>query len=117
MRKCLWGTTKKKLEELFNQMDAVQDDTGIRKDGKPSDAHFSGRRKKLESGATEDSSCEWCEGKAVPSFRLGEMKGDENVPVQQNDPYAKQKKSGSQGMADDIQHEFLVIPDFPVRQP
>ena len=43
------------------------------------------------------------------------MKGDENVPVQQNDPYAKQKKSGSQGMADDIQHEFLVIPDFPVR--
>ena len=27
MRKCLWGTTKKKLEELFNQMDAVQDDT------------------------------------------------------------------------------------------
>ncbi|WP_418171230.1 hypothetical protein, partial [Akkermansia sp.] len=102
---------------LFNQMDAVQDDTGIRKDGKPSDAHFSGRRKKPESGATEDSSCEWCEGKAVPSFRLGEMKGDENVPVQQNDPYAKQKKSGSQGMADDIQHEFLVIPDFPVRQP
>ena len=81
MRKCLWGTTKKKLEELFNQMDAVQDDTGIRKDGKPSDAHFSGRRKKPESGATEDSSCEWCEGKAVPSFRLGEMKGDENVPV------------------------------------
>ena len=26
MRKCLWGTTKKKLEELFNQMDAVQDE-------------------------------------------------------------------------------------------
>ena len=95
MGKCLLRTATKKLEELFKQAGAVQDDAGIQKDGKPPDAPFSGGRKKPESGAAADSSCESSEGKTFPSFRPGETKGKENVPVQQNDPCAKQKENGS----------------------